>query len=407
METPGLENPPQPAGKTPAQAAVMALARIITRSQICSRELSLALVARGYTVEIVSPDKVPDDIADLELRVEASPENELIANVEAHNGGHTTSLEFVHHLNAPVLDFLRRPSERSEAAHTSGETVSFVTRAGNKGRALLAEDPQPFLRAAATVETLPPRKANAEIDPAEGATLLAPQNLTLPEDSPDYFAVEGAALPQPALILRPMIPQAGIQQAVIRQTVIRLATVPSTLAPRTSVPQRMMLRTMGRKTMAPPTQAGQESNWFSGWPWRAGLAFAIVVLLSVVVGFGMRRSSDAAGQSSLLPVGRNAAAPAGNPSSAGGIEKNAIIDLGQISSGPWGPLAAESEANSVHAPEEAQVVKSRTPTTSPRTALSRKRDDDFVARDFTIYFDKRFEPARKAKPAKPIARRRG
>ena len=49
----------------------MALARIITRSNAWSRELEFDLLARGYAVEIVSPDKIPDNIADLELRVDA------------------------------------------------------------------------------------------------------------------------------------------------------------------------------------------------------------------------------------------------------------------------------------------------------------------------------------------------
>ena len=48
----------------------MALARIITRSHTCSRELALDLLARGYAVEIVSPDEIPENLADLELRVE-------------------------------------------------------------------------------------------------------------------------------------------------------------------------------------------------------------------------------------------------------------------------------------------------------------------------------------------------
>jgi hypothetical protein len=59
----------------------MALARIITRSQPCSRQLALDLIARGYAVEIVSPDSIPDNLADLELRVEEDPGNQLVASV--------------------------------------------------------------------------------------------------------------------------------------------------------------------------------------------------------------------------------------------------------------------------------------------------------------------------------------
>jgi hypothetical protein len=82
----------------------MALARIITRSQACSRQLALDLLARGYAVEIVSPDNIPDNIADLELRVDTAPGDQLIASVEAHNGDRSASLDFVHHLKAPMVD---------------------------------------------------------------------------------------------------------------------------------------------------------------------------------------------------------------------------------------------------------------------------------------------------------------
>src|SRR6202030_4582192 len=86
----------------------MAWARIITRSRPCSRQLAFDLLARGYAVEIVSPDSIPDNLADLELRVEEDPGNQLVASVEAHNGERTASLEFVHYLKAPMPDFIRR-----------------------------------------------------------------------------------------------------------------------------------------------------------------------------------------------------------------------------------------------------------------------------------------------------------
>jgi len=89
----------------------MALARIITRSHSCSRELALDLIARGYAVEIVSPDSIPDNLADLELRVEEDHGNQLVASVQAHNGLRSASLEFVHHLKAPIVAFIRRPPE--------------------------------------------------------------------------------------------------------------------------------------------------------------------------------------------------------------------------------------------------------------------------------------------------------
>src|SRR5216683_7857897 len=103
----------------------MALARIITRSHPCARELAMDLLARGYAVEIVSPDSIPDNIADLELRVEAGPGDQLTASVEAHDGARSASLEFVHHLKAPMGDFIRRPPEPRESVGFSEEPVRF------------------------------------------------------------------------------------------------------------------------------------------------------------------------------------------------------------------------------------------------------------------------------------------
>src|ERR1700732_3666451 len=104
----------------------MALARIITRSNPCSRQLALDLLGRGYAVEIVSPDSIPDNLADLELRVEEDPGNQLVASVEAHNGERSVSLEFLHYLKAPMPDFIRRPPEPHEAVHSPEKPARFI-----------------------------------------------------------------------------------------------------------------------------------------------------------------------------------------------------------------------------------------------------------------------------------------
>jgi hypothetical protein len=57
----------------------MPLARIITRSPEESRELAAKLRARGYSVEIVSPEQVPETVADVEVTLEeCTPEEALI-----------------------------------------------------------------------------------------------------------------------------------------------------------------------------------------------------------------------------------------------------------------------------------------------------------------------------------------
>jgi hypothetical protein len=283
----------------------MALARIITRSQTCSRELSLVLRARGYTVEVVSPDKVPDNIADLELRVDAGPENQLLANVETHGGERTASLKFVHHLKAPMIEFT--PSDPGGAVHFSNEPVTF-----NKG---------------------------ADAEPLE-----------MPE------------VPQPV----PRTP-----------SLAQLATVL-------------------------PMQAAQRHSRSEGWPWRAALAFAGVILLAGALGFSVRRSSNGAVQSSpALHSNGIAASTAVNQLSTVGVEKDSTNDTGQISALPWRLPTADSDRDSIHALKDVPGAKAETPTLSPRAAVSHRRGDDVVARNTIIYFDKRFEPAPKAKRPQP------
>lgn len=102
----------------------MALARIISRSQQCWRELAVDLLARGYSVEIVSPDAIPDNLADLELRVEADAADKLTATVEARGGDQAASLDFVHHLKTPMGDFVRR-RETSQAIDFPAQPVTF------------------------------------------------------------------------------------------------------------------------------------------------------------------------------------------------------------------------------------------------------------------------------------------
>lgn len=126
----------------------MGLARIITRSDAYSRELTLDLLARGYAVEIVSPDKIPDNIADLELRVDAGPGDQLIASV-----------------------VIRRSPEPREATRIPEEPVSFHAEPGIEDVELPAAlpqlAPQTFSVAAETLH-------EPEFDAEEGERRISP-----------------------------------------------------------------------------------------------------------------------------------------------------------------------------------------------------------------------------------------
>lgn len=338
----------------------MALARIITRSQTCSRELALDLLARGYAVEIVTPDKVPDNIADLELRVDAGPGDQLTASVEAHDGERSASLEFVHHLRAPMGAFKRRPPEPREAPQFSDEPVSFNAEPVTADIELPAETPQLEFRAVSPVIEIP---LDPGLNSKEEARPAVPQipSSPSPVELPGHFAVDDVPVSRP--------------------TVVQPLTVPST----------------------PSAQSRDRS---AEWRWRAGLTFASLVLLAAVLGFGIHTGKPAAQSSEALPVEKTAAPSTGvNLPSAIIADKDLAKDLGQASVVATPSPAVSAEANPSQAPKEAQVAKVGAPTASRRTAATRRHGDELIAPDTVTYLDKRFEPAPKAEQAKAVPRR--
>ncbi len=351
----------------------MALARIITRSHACSQELALDLLARGYAVEIVSPDAIPDNLADLELRVDAAPGDRLIASVEAHNGGHSAALDFLHHLKAPMVDFIRRPPERGDALHFPGQPVAFNAEPSIEDIELPAEAPQP---APKTVFPAAEVLRDPVLDPEEGARPTAPQD-TLPSpppaaEPPGYFAVEDWKAPRPTMV-RPEVR---------------------------------------------PAQAPQRRYRPARWRWRAALTFASVVVLALVLGFGMRRTGKASAQiSGEAPAGKVAASADADllsaPTPEKDLEKGPDKDPGQISAVAEAPPAMKSAGAFDHAPKETPVAKTGAPAAGTSAArastakavarTSRWHGDGLIAHDTVTYLDERYKPAPTAQPAKSLA----
>ena len=342
----------------------MALARIITRSQACSRELALDLLARGYAVEIVSPDAVPDNIADLELRVDSGPGDRLTATVEAHDGERSASLEFVHHLKAPMGDFIRRPPEPPDVVRLAEQPIRRNAEPPVKSTALPAHVPQPVQKIVSpSARASLPRK----LDSREDAPLtVQPDPVPAPPvEIPGYFAVEDSTVVPPAIV-----------------------------SP-----------TSTRPTVSRPAPSRRWRDGSKAWGWRAALTFAGVVLLAAVLGFGMRRTGKAAVQDSgLAPVEKVAAAsPEMNFLGAANSEREAGNDPRQVSALASSPSVVKSEGNSGHAPKGASVAKAATATASHRVRPLRTHGDDLIARNTVTYLDKRFEP-RPVKKSAPIVK---
>jgi hypothetical protein len=202
------------------------------------------------------PDSIPDNIADLELRVDAGPGDQLIASVEAHNGERSASLEFLHYLKAPMVDFIRRPPEPSElgqAVHFPEPPVSFNAEPSIEDLELPAEAPQVAAKIVSPAAETP---LDPELDPRfdieEGARLISPLDPlpSLPVEPSSHLAVEASTIARP------------LAEPVAHPTMVR------------------------------PTREPQRRDRFAGWFWRAALTFASVVLLALVVGFGMRRTGS-------------------------------------------------------------------------------------------------------------------
>jgi hypothetical protein len=339
----------------------MALARIITRSQACSRELALDLLARGYAVEIVSPDAVPDNIADLELRVDSGPGDRLTATVAAHDGERSASLEFVHHLKAPMGDFIRRPPEPPDVVRFVEQPVRRNAEPPVKSPALPAQIPQPAQKIISPSATASlPRKPDLK----DAAPLTVPPDPvpTPPVEIPGYFAVEDSNVVPP------------VQPTTTRPTVSRLV------------------------------QSWRRRDGSAAWSWRAALTFAGVVLLAAVLGFGMRRNGKAGVQDSeAAPVEKVAAAsPETNFPGAADSETEAGKDPRQVPPLASSPSAVNSEGNSGHATKGAPVAKAAAATASSRVRSWRRHGDDLIARNTVTYLDKRFEPRPVRKPAPKV-----
>jgi hypothetical protein len=337
----------------------MALARIITRSQACSRELALDLLARGYAVEIVSPDAIPDNLADLELRVEEDPGNQLVANVATHNGERSASLDFVHYLKTPMPDFVRRPLEPQDAAQVSEQPFSFNAERNAEAVEQPVEASQaPSQNVIAAAEPL------LNFESAEPSISLPAQTASSTVEIPGYFPVEEL-----------MIASAPVDD---------LPVTHSTTAASASLLSRLSAH-------------GVRS---AGWRWRAALTFASVVSLALVLAFGLRRSgNDNAQSAAAVPDDRVAAATSSanllSPSDAMARAEQVPPTVRPVLKEARPPVAVSKAASSSKAVAAKKV--------------SRRHEDDLVARDTVTYLDKGFAPravarsSSKTNPPKQVA----
>ena len=319
----------------------MALARIITRSHACSRELALDLLSRGYAVEIVSPDAIPDNIADLELRVEEEPGNQLVATVEAHNGDRSASLAFLHHLKEPMPDFARRPPEAREAS-------PLVEARGGGAKLTVGHGDEIAGASQVVIQAVIPLLETAVLAESPIATATDP-----PAEVPGHFAA-----------------------------------VESNIAPKISEP---VMTERWPETKITSSRRGRSA----GWILRAGLTSAAVILLALLIAFGLRRNENE------KTPGRNAGPASSERAATASLDAPFAVaaDSGRELARDSKPVAASAipptlnaPANSGQAIQQIPVVAKTPAVQKARTKASRQHENDIVARDTVTYLDKRLEP---------------
>jgi hypothetical protein len=434
----------------------MALARIITRSQTCSRQLAIDLLARGYAVEIVSPDKIPDTLADLELRVDAGPDDKLVASVEAHNGDRTASLDFVHHLKSPMGDFIRRKPEPLEDVRFAGQPVDFNAEAGFEDADLPSEAssiaPPPMARPT-LFSSLATAPVQPELDlPAPEAVATLAVEPPLNESDPAKAAEEPLlVVPVPVVIASVEATQLEVEtvepvrsevaeerqpeEQVLAQSFVSpeqpapapVAAVPDTLlvaGPESvtashSIVQRPELSPRPSASVPAPAAAvaqpapqPRNALTLDGWPVRTAVAFVCVLLVAAVLGFGMKHaktpaqsssestasnSDPVSGQTTLNALTTTAPAPAAVTPQTPTVAAK-IATLATVVPHSESPVAKSTRPAPV--PSAARSARSLSPSTArphPDVA-SHHHSDDLIAHDTVTYLDKRFAPAAKSKP---------
>ena len=326
---------------------VMALARIITRSDECARELSQDLLARGYAVEVVSPDEIPGHTADLELRVETGEGKKLTANVKVQHGEHSASLDFVHHLK-PTVGEVSRP-EWQQALNVQG--IARTEHFANAAKRELVRDRE---------ESQLPQKIPlaAKPDPVVDQTSAKPASDT-------GFASKATDRPEPPQ-LAPM---------VLRD--------PTTVAVATSSTARRVIP--GRVSLH------LQANRPEGWLWRTAIGFAAMVLVALAAAFSTNRKPL------MSNSGETGEIPGTAPIQVMALSAAAAESTAQ---GPLSKPSVKSDLNRIEAAGQKAGPAARD-TASEATGTS---VHDLVARDTVVYLDERYKPAPKTKPSNPLAR---
>ena len=210
------------------------------------------LLARGYAVEIVSPEAIPANPADLELRVEAAATEAQGQVTNIREQGKSKSIEYLQRLKPMMADLLRKWPANEAKQVGSDKNAEFNFNA----EAECSEDLE-----------LPSNDDRRHSEPAQTSS-LEPQ------------LAESARLVSP----------------VSRANKQKPATADSSIFSITGEPISW--------DESEPERSGSSEVWF----WRAAVGFACVALVILVLGMALRKSPSIPAQAAAPAATQTVAA---------------------------------------------------------------------------------------------------
>lgn len=337
----------------------MTLARIITHSDFSARELAFHLLGRGYAVEIVSPDSIPDNFADLELRVDADSGDQLVASLAAYEGQGSSALELVGLVKTPLEKTKLTPSAVGELPCSLDNPVEIKVAPSIADIKASADSrcspPQPILLRAQAKDALDDEPCLGLGTTGPGTALCSEEAANLsPSEEPSPSAPSDPAQLEAISAEPELVAAVQLENPVeplsyfVRQT--------SSIAMPFPGPSEI-LPTWEQQALDRPIE------WKSIVP--AALTLAAVVLLSLFLAFGVRASAKAS-----------------------------------VSSAPAQRAAASTPAKaSIPASEKVVTTGKPSPdlhSTDRYHTASRRASQ--IAPDTVTYLDDRYRPAPKPKP---------
>jgi len=415
----------------------MALARIITRSDTCSRELAFDLLGRGYAVEIVTPDSIPSHRADLELRVETGAGDRLTASVIARDGERSASLEFVRELKTTISDTVPAPAaletdlvarSTNAEAESSLKTLEAPVEASAAASAVRpteimltpASEPIPQNKQYPVPEIKPEIKEDVEavkeaLQPiaAEAQEVMPNPLPLLAEELPGNFASASS------MIMRPT-GQAAALRGRVQPVAKRLWDVrpPSTITspkaqpPAVScpvqasaeAPNNVHVQALVKPENSESENFGSRSYEPQSYDHSPGPLLTIAVtltsmalLLTLVFGLSVRRTPNpvpAVAGRVAPPSGAEASAePGTNPASSVVPTADSGKRPARVSPLPASTPAPKREAHPAPAAKASSItkVKNAARNASPATAFAKNSQvhvDQFIARDTVTYLNR-------------------